>query len=230
MRFVSPLVLVIISVAVGGGGCGATTTSNGRSHPNHSIKSGNCQTSFRPRTLYGTNDVTSIILRRNHRGGAVVMTKQSVPQRSSKATSMTGTTTAGVVTTNGLPKALAGVMTFAMIEKLVKMTLQQLKIVYPAQLGACIVLFVLLCITDTLISSSFASNMYSFLTPGAALLAKWFPIFFIPGLVLLPLSPPIGGTTDVSHITNENRSTILSHLMRLIYHLDFHFSFFWFRL
>ena len=34
--------------------------------------------------------------------------------------------------------------------------------------------------------------------PGAALIAKWFPIFFIPGLVLLPLSPPIGGPSEVS--------------------------------
>lgn len=105
--------------------------------------------------------------------------------------------TASTVTTNGLPKALAGAIFFAMIEKIVKMTLQHLNIAYPAQLGACIVLFVVLCITDAMISPSLAATIYTFLTPGAALLAKWFPIFFIPGLVLLPLSPPIGGTADV---------------------------------
>jgi hypothetical protein len=111
------------------------------------------------------------------------------------------------VTTNGLPKALAGAVTFAMIERVVKITLQQLKIAYPAQLGACIVLFVVLCITDAIISPSMASSIYAFLTPGAALLAKWFPIFFIPGLVLLPLSPPIGGTADVCLITSTNEFT-----------------------
>ena len=108
-----------------------------------------------------------------------------------------GGATASTVTTNGLPKALAGAIFFAMIEKIVKMTLQHLNIAYPAQLGACIVLFVVLCITDAMISPSLAATIYTFLTPGAALLAKWFPIFFIPGLVLLPLSPPIGGTADV---------------------------------
>jgi hypothetical protein len=99
--------------------------------------------------------------------------------------------------TNGLPKALAGAIIFAMIEKIVKMTLQKLNIAYPAQLGACIVLFIVLCMTDALISPTIALSIFTFLTPGAALLAKWFPIFFIPGLVLLPLSPPIGGTADV---------------------------------
>jgi hypothetical protein len=99
---------------------------------------------------------------------------------------------------NGLPKAIAGAIIFATIEKLVKIGLKVSNIKYPAQLGACIVLFLILCITDS-IAPQLAMSMYIFLTPGAALLAKWFPIFFIPGLVLLPLSPPIGGTMDVSY-------------------------------
>ena len=122
------------------------------------------------------------------------------PQRGGATKAAAGTT----ITTNGLPKALAGAITFAMIEKMVKATLKQLNIAYPAQLGACIVLFVVLCLTDALVSPSVASNIYTFLTPGAALLAKWFPIFFIPGLVLLPLSPPIGGTADVGTIRNRH--------------------------
>ncbi len=119
---------------------------------------------------------------------------------------------AGTTTTNGLPKALAGAIVFAMIEKLVKATLKQLNIAYPAQLGACIVLFIVLCLTDALISPSVASDIFTFLTPGAALLAKWFPIFFIPGLVLLPLSPPIGGTTDVRTIRNRRPCIVVGHM------------------
>jgi hypothetical protein len=98
--------------------------------------------------------------------------------------------------TNGLPKALAGAVVFAAIEKAVKMGLNAAKIQYPAQLGACILLFFVMCLTD-LINPKTAALLFDSLSPAAILLAKWFPIFFIPGLVLLPLSPPIGGTADV---------------------------------
>lgn len=100
-------------------------------------------------------------------------------------------------TKNGLPKALTGAVVFAAIEKAVKMGLNAAKIQYPAQLGACILLFFIMCLTD-IIDPKAAAFLFDSLSPAASLLAKWFPIFFIPGLVLLPLSPPIGGTVDVS--------------------------------
>jgi hypothetical protein len=98
---------------------------------------------------------------------------------------------------NGLPKALAGAVIFATIERAVKLGLKAANIQYPAQLGGCILLFIVMCLTD-IVDPSVASFVFNFLTPGAALLAKWFPVFFIPGLVMLPLSPPVGGTVDVS--------------------------------
>jgi hypothetical protein len=103
----------------------------------------------------------------------------------------------GGAPTNGLPKALAGAVVFAAIEKAVKIGLKAANIQYPAQLGACILLFFVMCLVD-LIDPKAALFLFDSLSPAAALLAKWFPIFFIPGLVLLPLSPPIGGTADVS--------------------------------
>ena len=104
---------------------------------------------------------------------------------------------AAVLIQNGLPKALAGAVVFAAIEKAVKMGLSAANIQYPAQLGACILLFFVMCLTDV-VNPKAAAYLFDSLSPAAALLAKWFPIFFIPGLVLLPLSPPIGGTVDVS--------------------------------
>jgi hypothetical protein len=97
---------------------------------------------------------------------------------------------------NGLPNALAGAVFFAAIEKAVKIGLKAANVQYPAQLGACIALFAFMCLTDV-VAPSVASQLFASLSPGASLLAKWFPIFFIPGLVLLPLSPPIGGSIDV---------------------------------
>jgi hypothetical protein len=99
-------------------------------------------------------------------------------------------------TQNGLPKAWAGAVVLAAIEKAVKMGLSAANIQYPAQLGACILLFSVMCLTD-LVHPKTAAFLADALTPAAALLSKWFPIFFIPGLVMLPLSPSIGGTVDV---------------------------------
>lgn len=197
MRFFSYVVLglsvlvVVIqqNLASGGGRCSATTTSvdgNAFRRPKPQV-AGIVKTSspFSAAVLDVPNNDRMI-------------PQQKQPQQPQRGGATTKPTTTSVTkATNGLPKALAGAITFAMIEKIVKMTLKTLNIAYPAQLGACIVLFVVLCITDAMISPTLASNIFAFLTPGAALLAKWFPIFFIPGLVLLPLSPPIGGTTDV---------------------------------
>ena len=85
----------------------------------------------------------------------------------------------------------------AAIEQLVKAGLQRAQIQFPGQLGACLVLFVGLCLLD-LVSPCTAAAVFDALTPGATLLAKWLPVFFVPGLALLPLSKSIPGTVDVS--------------------------------
>jgi len=106
-------------------------------------------------------------------------------------------TRGGAAVANTLPNALAGTVAFALIEKLVKMGLAASDVQFPGQLGACIVLFVALCLLDV-VAPSAAAQIFDALTPGAAILAKWLPVFFVPGLVLLPLSPSIPGSVDVS--------------------------------
>lgn len=98
---------------------------------------------------------------------------------------------------NALVQALAGTVVFAAIEKAVKLGLQAANVQYPAQLGACILLFAFMALLDVA-SPAAAQGLFVFLSPGAALLAKWFPVLFVPGLAMLPLSPSIGGTVDVS--------------------------------
>ena len=102
-----------------------------------------------------------------------------------------------VASRSTLPNAIAGTVAFAAFQKLVQRGLAEADIKFPAQLGACMALFVALCLLD-LIQPSTAGAIFDALTPGTALLAKWFPVFFVPGLVLLPLSPSIPGTVDVS--------------------------------
>jgi hypothetical protein len=103
---------------------------------------------------------------------------------------------------NILPIALAGVVLFGIFEKLTKMALASANISFPGQLGACVALFGILCAMD-LVAPSASMAIFEFLTPAAGLLAKWLPIFFVPGLVLLPLSPGFGGPIDVSGRSTE---------------------------
>lgn len=97
---------------------------------------------------------------------------------------------------NTLPNALAGAVFMAVIEKVVKEGLKAANIKFPAALGGCIFLFFSMVLLD-LVSPSTAALLFQALTPGAGLLAKWLPVLFVPGLVMLPLSPPIGGTVDI---------------------------------
>lgn len=92
--------------------------------------------------------------------------------------------------------AFLGCLSMAVIEKVVKRTLKELNVQFPAMLGGCIALFVSLLLMEQ-ISPAAAEASYLFLKPGADLVAKWFSMLFVPGLVLLPLSPSIGSNVEV---------------------------------
>lgn len=67
---------------------------------------------------------------------------------------------------------------------------------FPAMLGGCIILFAFLLLADT-VKSGMGNDIYEFLFPGATLLAKWLPVFFVPGLAMLPRAPSLGTPLDV---------------------------------
>lgn len=72
---------------------------------------------------------------------------------------------------------------------------------FPAMLGGCIILFVSLLLADG-IKSGLGQDIFEWLTPGAALLAKWLPVFFVPGLAMLPRAPSLGSGLDVRSYNN----------------------------
>mmetsp|Transcript_51017 Transcript_51017/g.143390 ORF Transcript_51017/g.143390 Transcript_51017/m.143390 type:complete len:427 (-) Transcript_51017:190-1470(-) len=67
---------------------------------------------------------------------------------------------------------------------------------FPAQLAGCIGLFFTMILADVL-RPGMGESIYSSLLPGTNLLAKWFPVLFVPGLVMLPLAPSIGNGMEV---------------------------------
>lgn len=92
--------------------------------------------------------------------------------------------------------ALVGSVVMALIEKGTKELFKSNGIKFPSQLGACILLFVTMLAAEA-VNPDLANSIFNALTPGAALLAKWLPVFFVPGLAMLPLSPPIGSSVEV---------------------------------
>lgn len=98
---------------------------------------------------------------------------------------------------NTLGNAVAGAVAMALMEKGVKEGFKAKGITFPAQLGACLILFVSLLLTEA-VNPGLAESIFVALSPGAAFLTKWLPVFFVPGLAMLPLAPPIGSGVEVS--------------------------------
>mmetsp|Transcript_8453 Transcript_8453/g.20886 ORF Transcript_8453/g.20886 Transcript_8453/m.20886 type:complete len:558 (+) Transcript_8453:138-1811(+) len=74
---------------------------------------------------------------------------------------------------------------------------------FPSSLAGCGALLAVLLLSPKSSSSSTQTNeskLYRLLSPGAALLAKWLPVFFVPSLVTLPLVggvDSLGGPTEL---------------------------------
>ena len=73
---------------------------------------------------------------------------------------------------------------------------------FPSMLGGCAALLFFLLLAD-LISPGLGELIFSSLSPGSALLAKWLPVFFVPGLAMLPLAPSVGNGLEVCLDPNE---------------------------
>jgi hypothetical protein len=94
-------------------------------------------------------------------------------------------------------KAIVGAGSLLIMDTIVRKAFRANKIGFPAQLGGCIILFVTMVLSEA-IFPGIGDSVFHSLTPGAALLTKWLPVFFVPGLAMLPLAPSIGTTRDVS--------------------------------
>lgn len=77
--------------------------------------------------------------------------------------------------------------------------LKTLNVAFPSSLAGCGALFTtLIALSST--KQSLGDGLYSLLAPGAAVLAKWLPVFFVPSLVTLPLAQSLGSSVEVRTI------------------------------
>jgi hypothetical protein len=92
--------------------------------------------------------------------------------------------------------AIVGSVAMAMVERVVKKVFLKNGISFPAQLAGCVILFFALLVMDLVVPGS-GESLYKALGPGTALLTKWLPVFFVPGLAMLPLAPSVGSGVEV---------------------------------
>jgi putative effector of murein hydrolase LrgA (UPF0299 family) len=93
---------------------------------------------------------------------------------------------------------------------------QKLAISFPSSLGGCCALFA------TMLAVPAGKDIFKALSPGAALLAKWLPVFFVPSLITLPLVGSVGSAGEV----RRNTQSLFSYAVTLpLYNALAHFSF-----
>jgi hypothetical protein len=93
--------------------------------------------------------------------------------------------------------AIVGSLAMIALEQGVKRVFAKRNIQFPSSLGGCIVLFFGLLIMDLLVPGS-GKSVFDALGPATSLLTKWLPVFFVPGLAMLPLAPSVGSGLEVS--------------------------------
>lgn len=106
-------------------------------------------------------------------------------------------------------KAVSGAATFLLMDTVVRKSFRANKIAIPPQLGGCIILFATMLLSETILPGM-GDRIFKALAPGAALLTKWLPVFFVPGLAMLPLAPSIGNTLDVRSRGAERKLLVVN--------------------
>ena len=76
---------------------------------------------------------------------------------------------------------------------------QARSIAFPSSLAGCGILFASLLWLHAA-KTEWGDSIYSLLSPGAAVLAKWLPVFFVPSLVTLPLAQSMGNGWELAKV------------------------------
>jgi putative effector of murein hydrolase LrgA (UPF0299 family) len=92
------------------------------------------------------------------------------------------------------PNVLISIIGFFAINEGFKSLFKMYSVSFPSSLAGCGALLLAL----NPIFASYGDKLYDKFAPGAEVLAKWLPLFFVPSLIALPLSGGIGSEKEVS--------------------------------
>lgn len=94
------------------------------------------------------------------------------------------------------PNEITGSIAFIVLDHLFRVLFKTYKINFPSQLGGCCILFATMLLANVVVPGV-GDSLFKILTPGAGGLARWLPVFFVPGLAMLPLAPSMGSFTEI---------------------------------
>lgn len=100
------------------------------------------------------------------------------------------------ITESLLSKKYLGLGYFVIYDTLLRKFFKSNDITFPSMMAGCVILFLVLALFE-LVQPGLGDAQFQALTPGAGLLAKWLPSFFVPGLAMLPLAPKIEGSLEI---------------------------------
>eukprot|EP00934_Nitzschia_sp_Nitz4_P005788 Nitzschia sp. Nitz4//scaffold432_size7799//5704//7479//NITZ4_009148-RA/size7799-augustus-gene-0.28-mRNA-1//-1//CDS//3329551820//5778//frame0 len=93
---------------------------------------------------------------------------------------------------------VGGIAILTAIQHVTKRLFAAYQIDFPPMLGGCLGLVAFLLLADFVVQPGLGESINRFLLPGSLLLSKWFPVLFLPSLVLLPLAPSLGDGWEVA--------------------------------
>lgn len=92
-----------------------------------------------------------------------------------------------------LVKSIVSTGAFIVLDLVFRRLFTRLQLTFPSSLAGCAALFAFLLA----IGEKAAAPVFKNLEPGANLLAKWLPVFFVPSLVTLPLADPLSSAVEL---------------------------------
>jgi hypothetical protein len=175
-----PLLLVLLL------GTGAATADQSHDHYNHFPRS----------SLTALSDSPLVNLRGGGGKAAVKKPQSFLKETQKKAHAAITKQTVQTFSWSDHYEAVKGFLILTGLERTINKIFVEYGIAFPAQLAGCIGLFFVMILTEIL-KPGMGVSIYQFFVPGSNLLAKWFPVLFVPGLVMLPLAPSIGNGWEV---------------------------------
>ena len=132
--------------------------------------------------------------------------KEENDAESSSSSSSVNVTTRGGGGATVMPTQLCqlqSAMYFLIMDLVLRKVFHLTQIPFPSQLAGCILLFVTMVLLDwlpfahTTTGTGAGEALFRVLSPGATLITKWLPVFFVPGLAGVPLAPSMGAPIEV---------------------------------
>mmetsp|Transcript_12869 Transcript_12869/g.19845 ORF Transcript_12869/g.19845 Transcript_12869/m.19845 type:complete len:525 (+) Transcript_12869:64-1638(+) len=124
--------------------------------------------------------------------------KRSVPSATTSSTTQLSASATAAAPSNSGSKQKTTIATALLIflDVQFRSLFTKYSIPFPSSLAGCGTLFATM-IAATAMKEEWGETIYNTLNPGAALLAKWLPVFFVPSLITLPLAGSLGNSLEI---------------------------------